>query len=115
MDGVEDSDEDAERGLQRLLVVHVIGEQTKGAADQGVGTAELPGDLVKAVAQRDLSGAGHQHPERDRLRVAVGELGVGGFGEKHLPPVGRERGQGRAADGHLLGHFLPQESAKAGG
>ena len=61
-----------------------------------------------------MSRPGHEQAERDRLGVAVRELGVGGVGEEQLPPVGGEGGRRRTSNRELLGDLLAQQAAEPG-
>ena len=54
VDGVEDSRERAQRRLQRLLIVRVVGQEPQGRADERVCLAQLPGGLVEAGGQADF-------------------------------------------------------------
>ena len=113
--GVEHPREGSERGLQRRLVVGVVGEEAKRGADEGVGVAQLPGHPVEAVGEDDVARPRHQEPEGDRLRVAVREGFVRGVREQEPAPVRREVGErGRAAP-QLLRHLFAQQAAEAGG
>ena len=112
--GVKHADQGAKRRFQGCLVADFVGEQTQGRADERVGLAELLADLVEPVGETDVARPGHQQAERDGLRIAVGELFVVRFGEEELPPIGGERGQGRAFLGQLLGDFVAEQAAEPG-
>ena len=51
--------------------------------------------------------------QRHRLRVTIGELRVGRFGEQHLPPTFGQTGERLASQRELLGNFIPQEVTQA--
>ena len=112
---VEHPREGGERGLQRRLVVGIVGEEAERGADEGVGVAQLAGHLVKATTQDDVARPRHQQAEGDRLRVAVREGFVRRAREQELAPVRREvRERGRAAP-QLLRHLFAEQPAEAGG
>ena len=108
---VEHANERAEGGLQRPLVLGAVGQQAQRGPDQRVGRTQLLRDHVESARQRQLVRASHEKPERDRLRVAIGEMAVGGFGEQQPAPVGRERRERGRASLHLLGHLIAEQAA----
>ncbi len=115
VDHVEHGRQRLERGVQRVLFVHLLGQQPQGRADQGVGLAQFLGRVVDAVLQRNLARLGHQQAEGHRLGVAVGELRVVGVREQQVAPVVLQSGQiGRLA-GQLLDHLVAQQATEAGG
>lgn len=57
---------------------------------------------------------GHEQTKSHGLGVAVGKAFVGGVGEQDFAPVGREFGEGLAAEGELLGDFIAEQTAEAG-
>ena len=115
VDGVENPRERAERRLQGLLIVRVVGQEPQGGADQRVRLPELLGGLIETGAQLDFPRAGHEQTERHGLRIAIGELGVVGLGEEQLPPVGGQRREGRALQVQLFGDLVAEQSTEAGG
>lgn len=88
IDGIEDTGQRAERGLQGRLVFHAIGEQAERGADERARFFEVVGDLMEAGGEFDFLGARHQEAEGDSLGVAVGKFFVGGFGEEKFAPIG---------------------------
>ena len=55
-----------------------------------------------------------EQTEGYRLGIAVGEMLIIGFGKEQGPPVRRQRGESRAAEGELLCHFVPKQAAEPG-
>ena len=110
---VEHAGERAERGLERGLILGVVGEQTERGTDERVRFRQLGGDLLEASGKTNFFRPRHEQAEGDGLRVAIGEGFVVCFREEKFAPVGGERGEGFAAKFELLSDFIAQEPAKA--
>ena len=87
IDGVEHAGERAERGLERVLIFRVVGEQAQRGADERAGLCEFARDIIEAACEPDAFRASHEQAERDGLRVAIGESFVVGLGKKKFAPV----------------------------
>ena len=82
VDGVENPRERAEGGLQRVLIVRVVGQNPERGSDERVCLSELFGGLIEAGTQPDFPRASHEQTEGHGLRVAIGELSVVRLGKE---------------------------------
>lgn len=109
---VEHARHGAERGLQRVLVGRIVGQQAERRSDQGVRLLQFGGGALDPVMQRDVARAGDQQAERHGLGIAIGELRVVGLRKEQLAPVLGEAGEGGTPEGKLFGDLVSQEPAQ---
>ena len=78
-------------------------------------TAQYLRDTVQPVGQSDAARSRNQQPKGQGLRIPIGEDLVGRIGEQHLAPGGGQSSERWTARCQMLRHFVPQETAQAGG
>jgi hypothetical protein len=112
IDHVEHPREGGERRVEGPLDLGRIGQEPERGADQAVRRAQGKRRRPDPLVEPDLARPRDEQPERDRLRISIGELFVVGLREEQPASFLGEVRQGREAPVELLEHFVAQEPAE---